>query len=72
MKGIKIMTSDNIISHLARVQVLADQTSKAGKKYSVLVLTWILPNEKTYEQRVFLTNEQLAVITMTSAKEALL
>lgn len=66
------MTSDNIISHLARAQVLADQTSKAGKKYSVLLLTWILPNEKTYEQRVFLTSEQLAVILMSVAKEALL
>ncbi len=66
------MNSDNIISHLSRVQILADQTSKAGKKYSVLVLTWILPNEKTYEHRVFLTNEQLAVLSMTVAKEALL
>lgn len=66
------MNSDNIISHLSRVQLLADQTSKAGKKYSVLLLTWILPNEKTYEQRVFLSSEQLAILKMSTPKEALL
>ena len=66
------MNSDNIISHLSRVQLLQDQTSKTGKKYSVLVLTWILPNEKTYDQRVFLTNEQLAILNITKPKEALL
>lgn len=66
------MNSDNIISRLSRVQLLKDQTSKTGKTYSCLVLTWILPNEKTYDQRVFLTNEQLAILNITTPKEALL
>ena len=66
------MNSDNIISHLSRVQLLENQTSKTGKTYSMLVLTWILPNDKTYDQRVFLTNEQLAILYNTKPKEALL
>lgn len=66
------MNSDNIISHLSRVQLLKDQTSKTGKTYSALILTWILPNEKTYNQRVFLTNEQVAILDITIPKEALL
>lgn len=66
------MNSDNIISHLARVQLLENQTSKTGKTYSMLVLTWILPNDKTYEQRVFLTSEQLATLNITKPKEDML
>ncbi len=62
------MNSDNIISHLSRAYILRDQTSKAGKKYSVLILEWIMPDNKTYTQRIFLSSEQLAILDITVAK----
>lgn len=66
-----IANSDNIRSHISRVYVEA-RTSKENKPYSVLNIEWVMPNEKTYKQTVFLSAEQLALIESSVAKEALL
>jgi len=49
-----------------------ERTSKENKPYSVLNIEWVMPNEKTYKQTVFLSAEQLALIESSVAKEALL
>ena len=66
-----ITNSDNIRSHIFRVYVEA-RTSKENKPYNVLNIEWIMPNEKTYAQTVFLSSEQSALIESSVAKEALL
>jgi hypothetical protein len=63
--------SDNIVSHVSRAYVEA-RTSKENKPYSVLIIEWIMPNEKVYKQAVFLSSEQLSLIETSVAKEALL
>lgn len=63
--------ADNIISHVSRIYA-ETRTSKAGKPYHVLVISWILPNGKAYVQNHFITSEQLALIESSVAKEALL
>ena len=63
--------SDNIVSHVSRAHVEA-RTSKENKPYSVLIIEWIMPNEKIYKQAVFLSSEQLSLIETSVAKEALL
>ena len=63
--------SDNIVSHVSRSYVEA-RTSKENKPYSVLIIEWIMPNEKIYKQAVFLSSEQLSLIETSVAKEALL
>ncbi len=65
-----IANSDNIRSHIFRVYV-EERTSKENKPYSVLNIEWVMPNEKTYKQTVFLSAEQLALIESSVAKEAL-
>lgn len=63
--------SDNIVSHVSRAYV-EERTSKENKPYSVLIIEWIMPNEKIYKQAVFLSSEQLSLIETSVAKEALL
>ena len=70
-KKMTIANSDNIRSHIFRVYV-EERTSKENKPYSVLNIEWVMPNEKTYKQTVFLSAEQLALIESSVAKEALL
>jgi len=53
---------DNISSHLARVTVKQKISGKTQNPYTVLELTWLLPNDKTYVQTAFLNDEQIALI----------
>ena len=53
--------SDNIKSNISRAYT-ETRTSKAGKPYNVLVVSFLRPNDKIYEFTTFLTNEQLALI----------
>lgn len=64
--------SDNIISHISRAYVEERISKKDNKPYSVLNIDWIMSNEKTYKQTIFLSAEQLALIESSVAKEALL
>jgi len=62
---------DNIVANIARVY-LSNATSKAGNSYTLLNVVWILKNGKTYEQAIFITREQKAIIEMTVAKDQVL
>ena len=64
--------SDNIVSHVSRAYVEERISKKDNRPYSVLIIEWIMPNEKLYKQSVFLSAEQLALIESSVAKEALL
>lgn len=63
--------ADNLISHVSRIHA-ETRTSKAGKPYHVVVITWIMPGAKTYKQTHFINDEQLALIESTVSKEAIL
>ena len=66
-----ITNSDNIVSHISRAYV-ESRTSKENKPYQVLTIEWVMPNGNTYKQSVFLSNEQVALIDSSVAKESLL
>lgn len=57
---------DNLTSHLARAYVEKRTSTKTKREYTVLVLQWMLPNNSTYDQTVFLTDEQIALISSTT------
>lgn len=57
---------DNISGAIVRAQVQT-KTSAKGNEYSVLLLTFNLPNDKTYQYRSdFLTDEQKTLIDMAT------
>lgn len=66
-----VTNSDNIVSHISRAYV-ESRTSKENKPYQALTIEWIMPNGNTYKQLVFLSNEQVALIDSSVAKESLL
>jgi len=66
-----ITNSDNIVSHISRAYV-ESRISKENKPYQVLTIEWVMPNGNTYKQSVFLSNEQVALIDSSVAKESLL
>jgi len=58
---------DNIITHLARVTVVTKHSTKTNNDYTVLELTWIMPNDKSYKQTVFLNDETKALIEQSKS-----
>ena len=60
---------DNIASHIARATI-ATATSKENKPYTYLTLHWLMDGGNTYEQRVFLSNEQVALIQLSKSAPA--
>jgi hypothetical protein len=56
------MQSDNLSSHIGRVNLTQKVSSKTNNPYTVLELEWILPNDKTYKQTVFVNDEQKSLI----------
>lgn len=67
-----IANSDNIRSHISRAYVEERISKKDNRPYSVLNIDWAMPNEKVYKQTIFLSAEQLALIELSVAIEALL
>lgn len=57
--------NDNLVSNLSRVFIEKRHSTAKNKDYAVLVLTWLLPNGKTFKQEQFVSNEQLALIEMS-------
>lgn len=63
--------SDNITSHIARAYVEQRVSKKDNRPYNVLILKWLMSNGNTYEQTVFLSAEQVALIdSSVSVKES--
>lgn len=62
--------SDNITSHITRAYI-ESRTSKENKPYRVLIIKWLMANGNTYDQTVFLSAEQVALIdSSVSVKES--
>ena len=62
--------SDNITSHITYAYI-ESRTSKENKPYRVLIIKWLMANGNTYDQTVFLSAEQVALIdSSVSVKES--
>lgn len=61
----KALNKDNIVSHLTRAHVHTDVSAKTGNPYTMLSLSWVLPEGSTYEQRVLLSTEAKSLIGMS-------
>lgn len=53
---------DNLSSHLTRVYLETRKSQKTGNDYTVVVYEWFMPNDKTYKQEKFVSNEEIALI----------
>ncbi len=61
--------NDNMSSHLVYVSVETEIAKKTGNPYYMLVTEWLMPNDKTYKCRLFINDEQKALIESSEPLE---